>query len=74
MDKSKEIPEQHQLKCEGCGKMLDKRDISVLSHGWIEGDKIVCYLDEWETWSYSKSKKIGDSIEWTKDKKPIHLN
>lgn len=23
---------------------------------------------------YSTSKKVGDNVEWTKDKKPINLN
>jgi hypothetical protein len=65
-------PEEHQLKCDGCGKILDMRDPSILCHGWIEGGKIVCYDDE--PISYSGSQKVGDSILWTNDKKPIHLN
>ena len=67
-----EIPKEHQLKCEGCGKILDMRDPSILSHGWIENDKIVCY-DE-DPIKYSSSKKVGDSILWTANKKAIHLN
>jgi hypothetical protein len=67
-----EIPKEHQLKCEGCGKTLDMRDPSILSHGWIEYGEIVCY-DE-EPIPYSSSQKIGDSVQWTSDKKPIHLN
>ncbi len=67
-----EIPKEHQLKCEGCEKILDMREPSVLSHGWIEGCKIVCYDDE--PIPYSSSKKVGDSVEWTADKKPINLN
>lgn len=66
------IPKEYQLKCEGCGKILDMRDPSILSHGWIEDGKIVCY-DE-DPIPYKCSKKIGDSILWTNDKKPIHLN
>jgi len=66
------IPKEHQLKCEGCGKILDMRDPSILSHGWIEGDEIVCY-DE-EPIPYSSSKKVGDSFLWTKDKQPIGLS
>ena len=66
------IPKEHQLKCEGCGKTLDMRDPSILSHGWIEDGEIVCY-DEGPI-PYSSSKKIGDSVQWTVDKKPIHLN
>lgn len=66
------IPTEHQLVCEGCGKLLDKRDASILSHGWIEDGKIVCYDDE--PIPYTSSKKVGDNIEWTNDKKPINLN
>lgn len=66
------IPEQYQIKCEGCGQVLDMRDISVLSHGWIENGEIVCYDDT--ILSYSSSKKIGESIEWTSKKELIHLN
>jgi len=66
------IPTEHQLKCEGCGKILDMRDVNVLSHGWIEDGKIVCY-DEVDL-PYSSSQKVGDSTLWTKDKKPIGLN
>ena len=67
-----EIPKEHQLKCNGCGKILDMRDLSVLAHGWIENGKIVCY-DESEI-PYSSSIKIGEPIQWTKDKQPIFLN
>ncbi|MCK9281579.1 MAG: hypothetical protein M0P71_13215 [Melioribacteraceae bacterium] len=71
----KEIPKEHQLVCPGCGQILDMRDISVLSHGWIEGDSIVCYLDEGEhAIPYSGSQKRGEPILWTKDKEPINLN
>ena len=43
-----------------------------LAHGWIENGKIVCY-DESEI-PYSSSIKIGEPIQWTKDKQPIFLN
>lgn len=67
------IPEEHQLKCNGCGEILDMRDPSVLTHGWIEGDDIVCYDSKGKI-SYSSSIKIGDNVQWTSDKKPINLN
>jgi len=70
--RSTEIPKEHQLRCEGCGKMLDMRDPSILLHGWIEGNEIVCYDDD--QIPYSSSKKIGDTVQWTADKKPINLN
>ena len=73
--KSEKIPKEYQLKCPGCGKILDMRDISVLFHGWIEGDNIICYLDKEEhVISYSGSQKIGEPVFWTKDKEPINLN
>jgi len=67
-----DIPKEYQLKCSGCGKVLDMRDVNVLSHGWIESGIIVCY-DEVDL-PYSSSKKVGEPIEWTKDKNPITLN
>lgn len=75
MNVSDKIPIEHQLLCKGCGKILDMRDISVLSHGWIEGDLIVCYLnDEEHSIPYNGSQKIGDPVFWTKDKEPVFLN
>ena len=68
-----DIPKEHQLECKGCGKILDKRDASIIGHGWIENGKIVCYDDDFDV-PYVSSKKVGDSTEWTKDKKPIKLN
>jgi len=65
------IPIEHQLKCKGCGKILDMRDASILAHGWIEDGKIVCYDDNIP---YSTSVRVGDSVAWTKDKNPINLN
>lgn len=67
------IPEEHQLKCKGCGKILDMRDPSVLCHGWIENGVIVCYDDSVKI-EYSGSKKVGEPIYWTKDKQAICLS
>ncbi len=67
------IPKEHQLKCAGCGEILDMRDVNILSHGWIEDGEIVCYTDAPKI-PYSSSKKVGDNIQWTNYKKPIHLN
>lgn len=62
-----EIPQEHQLKCEVCGEIIDMRDLGqVLSHGFNE-----CKPAQAD---YSTSKKVGDNVEWTKDKKPLHLN
>jgi len=67
-----EIPKEHQLECEGCGKILDMRNPSILSHGWIENGQIVCY--EEKVIKYSSSKKIGDNIQWDTNGNPIRLN
>ena len=67
-----DIPKEHQLVCGGCGKVLDMRDPSCLSHGWIEDGKIVCY-DEPEI-PYTYSMKVGDNVAYTKDKNPLNLN
>lgn len=73
IDEITHIPKEFQLKCEGCSKILDMRDPSILSHGWIENGVIVCYVDE-PVITYSGSKKIGDSTFYTKNKKPIQIN
>lgn len=66
------IPKEHQLKCPGCGKILDMRDPSCLAHGWIENGKILCH--EEEEIPYTSSKEVGKAVEWTKNKKRIDLN
>ena len=38
------IPNEHQLKCNGCGQILDMRDPAALAHGWIQNGEIVCDL------------------------------
>lgn len=56
------------------------RDLGqVLSHGEYNKatGKYECLTDEEIAAldvQYSSSKKVGDNIEWTKDKKPINLN
>ncbi len=66
------VPNEYQLICKGCGETLDMRDAGILSHGWIESGKIVCYNDV--DVPYSSSKKVGEPILWTKDKNRIDLN
>jgi len=63
---------EYEFRCKGCGKILDMRDISILSHGWIEDGIIICY--EEKPIEYSSSMKVGESIQWTSNKTPIHLN
>lgn len=71
----KEIPIEHQLKCEGCGKILDMRDPSIILHGWVENGEIVCYDDgDDEPIPYSGSQQIGEASFYTKDKQTIILN
>lgn len=70
------IPQEHQLKCETCGKVIDMRDLGqVLSHGMMnkETGRYECEEIDRDI-PYSTSRKTGDSIEWTKDKQPIHNN
>ena len=53
----------HFFKCEGCGKVIDRRDLGqVFSHGWInkKTGKIEC--------SYQTSIRKGDNVAWTKTK------
>jgi hypothetical protein len=69
-----EIPEEFRLTCPGCGKILDMRDINCLSHGWIEGNEVVCYEDDSDPIPYSGSQQIDSPIFWTTDKKPINMN
>jgi hypothetical protein len=70
------IPDEHQLKCPTCGKIVDKRDLGqVLSHGnYNEVLKIYeCEPEDIDV-QYTSSRRVGDSVEWDKDKKPTHLN
>lgn len=68
------IPEEYKLTCNGCGEILDIRDPSVLSHGWIEKGKSVCYTNKPLVSKYSGSRELGKSILWTKNKEDIGLN
>lgn len=70
------IPEEHQLECSVCKKILDMRDLGqVLSHGiYNETLKVYECLPEEKDIPYTLSKKEGDSVQWTKDKKPLNLN
>ena len=70
------IPQEHQLKCPTCGATIDLRDLGqVLSHGmWNDYTERYECKPEPQTVQYETSRKIGDPVEWTKDKKPINLN
>lgn len=67
------IPDEHRLKCETCGKIIDMRDLGqVLSHGNFnaDADKYQC-LEEGIVLPYTS---WNNRWNWTKDKKPINLN
>jgi hypothetical protein len=74
------IPPEHALTCPTCGKIVDMRDLGqVLCHGFMnkETGQFECMSDEEIAAldvQYSSSKKVGDNVEWTKDKKPLNLN
>ena len=70
------IPHEHALTCPTCGKIIDKRDLGqVLSHGQFNDmDNVYECQDEDMDVPYISSKRVGDSVEWSKDKKPINLN
>jgi hypothetical protein len=71
-----EIPKEHQLECVTCGQILDMRDLGqILSHGqWNrENQRYECQEQPRDV-EYTSSRKVGDSVEWTKDKTPINLN
>lgn len=60
----------HFYTCEGCGKVLDKRDLGqVLSHGWIneKTGKIECKDVELKI-TYTSVKKVRDKVEWITQK------
>jgi hypothetical protein len=65
----------HFYTCEGCGKVLDKRDLGqVLSHGWInkKTGKIDCTNAELQI-TYTSVKKVGDKVRWiTQNKRHRH--
>ena len=63
------------MTCSTCGQTIDMRDLGqVLAHGQYNEatGKYECH--EAMDVPYSSSKKVGDSVEWTKDKKRIDLN
>lgn len=69
------IPHEHRLSCRTCGQIIDMRDLGqVLSHGQYNEltGKYECH--EVKDVPFGTSKKMGDNVEWTKDKKRIDLN
>jgi hypothetical protein len=67
-----EMPKEHQLICKGCGKLLDMRDPSIFSHGWIENGEIVCY--EEKEIEFSSSRKIDSPVAYMKGTYPVNIN
>lgn len=85
-EKPQSVPKEHQLECPTCGRIIDLRDLAqVFSHGFLneETNEYECLSDEeiekldiqygGSIIQYGGSIKVGDSIFWTKDKKPIHF-
>lgn len=70
------IPPEHQIVCSTCGRTIDKRDLGqVLSHGEFNDmtGLFECRDNDMDV-PYMSSRRVGDSVEWTKDKKPNYLN
>lgn len=69
------IPPSHALTCPTCGKTIDMRDLGqVLAHGQYNETLGIYECQEPVDVPYSSSRKVGDNVEWSKDKKPNHLN
>jgi hypothetical protein len=69
------IPQEHQFKCNTCGKILDMRDLGqMLSHGNNNETLGIYECKEEKDIPYTSSKKVGEPVAWTKDKKRIDLN
>lgn len=69
------IPDEHALTCPTCGKIIDCRDLGqVLSHGQYNEYLGIFECHEPVDVPYDSSKKVGDSVEWTKDGTKIDLN
>jgi hypothetical protein len=70
-----DMPHEHQHLCPTCGKIIDMRDLGqVLNHGQYNDNTGVYECHEAQDVQYTSSKKVGDSVEWTKGKEPINLN
>ena len=73
-----EIPKEHQLICNQCGKVLDMRNLGqVFSHGVGNGDcTYYCLADEDELdIEYDGCQKVGVPLYYPKGQnKPISLN
>lgn len=69
------IPHEHQLQCPTCGQTIDMRDLGqVLAQGQYNANTGAYECQEAQDVQYTSSKKVGDSVEWTKGKDPINLN
>lgn len=66
----------HIIICATCGAEIDRRDLSqVMSHGnWNEASHRHECEPEGKIVEFSAARRVGDSVEWTRDKKPINLN
>ena len=66
----------HKLICPTCGAEIDLRDLgAVMSHGlWNEASQRHECNPEPIIVEFSSARRVGDPVEWTRDKKPINLN
>lgn len=78
MNNKENVPKEHQLICNTCGKILDMRDLGkILSHGIGRGDGTYYCLskDEEIDIEYDGSGRIGSSLYYPKrENKPLNLN
>ena len=70
---SKLIPNEHQMRCNSCGQIMDLRDLSqVFAHEECNGNPI--NYDTMKQIPYSGAQKIGSSELHTKNNGVINLN
>lgn len=65
---------EHEIACKACGELLDMRDLGqVLSHDLYDenGER---FCGDKPEGVYSSSRRIGESVQWTSDRKRIDLN
>lgn len=69
------IPQEHLIQCSTCNQYFDARDIGqVFAHGQLNETTGKYECHEAQDIPYSTSKKVGEPVEYTKDKTRIDLN
>ena len=70
---SKLVPNEHQMKCNACGQIMDLRDLSqVFAHEECNG--IPIDYRKMEQIPHSSAQKIGSSEQFIKENGIINLN